>query len=228
MSLDALYSRLALVESKARSTQSNVDEASRSEYFLRVEADIARKGILGTIIYRVPHDYYELPLVQRAKLLSSPVERLCKTLVLENVGPSSLLPRASLPLDWTKNKAFLPQSRYIAVVVPYVQKLDIETLARFVRASATSSDGMLPPVKLVQAENGDKLTGFPFNGVTVFGGKIEMPIIVCKVLLDGPQASYIWLGGGEVDLKLRIPVPQLMLYSHACDCSIERDSGDEF
>jgi len=224
MSLEALYSRLALVESKARSTQSNVDEASRSEYFLRVEADIARKGILGTVIYRVPRDYYELPLVQRAKLLSSPVKQLCKTLVLENVGPSSS-PPLPLPLDWTKNKAFLPQSRFIAVVVPYVQKLDIETLARFVRSSATSSDCVLPPVKLVHAENGDKLTGFPFNGVTVFGGKIEMPIIVCKVLLE---ASYVWLGGGEVDLKLRIPVPQLMLYSHACDCSIERDSGDEF
>lgn len=225
MSLDALVARLVRLEAVARAVQSNVDE-ERSEYYERVADDLLSKGVLGAVLFRVPPDYYSLSLPQRAKLLGSPVDRLCKTLILENV----LVAAASTPVEplvagWSTDRSLLPRLRYLAVVVPYIHKLDMEALARFLRASGTATEP--PPVKLVHAENGDSLAGFPFNGVTVFGGKLPMPIVVCKVLLEGPT-PYIWLGGGEVDLKLRVPVRQLIRYAHVCECSSERTTdGDD-
>ena len=158
--------------------------------------------------------------------MGSPKERLCKTLVLENLSVPTLS-SCEYPLGWTKENYSLAQSRYIAVVVPYVHKLEIPALSRFVRRASPSglvkSDTQALP-NIVHAENGEVLTGFPFNGISVFGGKIGMPIILCKAILEAVGPSYIWLGGGEVDLKLRIPIAQLAAYSHVCDCSVERPS----
>lgn len=224
MSLDALLVRLTRAEAVARTVQSNVADESRSKFYRRVAADLLAKGVLGATLFRVPGDYYSQSLSQRAKLLGSSVDRLCKTLILENLAAAA--PSAPPVPCVLTDRSHLPRSRYLAVVVPYVQKLDTEALSRFLRASgATPADP--PGVKLVHAENGDALADFPFNGVTVFGCAVSMPIIVCKALLEGPT-PYVWLGGGEVDLKLRIPVRQLVRFAHVCDCSAERTSeGDD-
>ena len=225
---DQLLSRLSQLECTALTVRSNVSKADQSVYYKRVECEILRRRILGTAIFRVPLDYYDLPLSQRAELLESPVGSLCKTIIFENFAVESH-PYLQ-PEEWTRNRVNLSHSRYVAVVVPYVHKIDVEALAKFVRVSSESGRAAtaLPTVKLVQADRGDILSEFPFNGITVFGMAISMPIILCKTLLES-GFRFTWLGGGEVDLKLRIPTRQLADVSFICDCSVARecDTRDE-
>jgi prolyl-tRNA editing enzyme YbaK/EbsC (Cys-tRNA(Pro) deacylase) len=45
------------------------------------------------------------------------------------------------------------------------------------------------------------LSGSSYNGVCPVGNPIKVPIIVSQKIVD-LKPDFIWLGGGEVDLKL--------------------------
>lgn len=81
----------------------------------RVRAAVLAAGLLGSALYRVPPGYYSAPLAARARTLRCPVDRLCKTLVLENVAlPPTATPRPGDPLG---------RQRFIAVLLQYTTRL---------------------------------------------------------------------------------------------------------
>lgn len=47
----------------------------------------------------------------------------------------------------------------------------------------------------------DKLTGFTHNAVTPFGMLADIPIILASAI-EEVSPPFIWMGGGEVDLKV--------------------------
>lgn len=210
------------VEDAALSVPSNCAESSLSAPALKVVSTLRAKRVAGAALFRVPADYYDRPLASRAAILGCPIDRLCKTIVLENPAGTTTDPRA--PLGTVK---------YVAVIIQYVAKLDSARLSAFVRARGGSSDA-----RLSLAEDGTgALTGFPFNGVCPVGLATPMPIIITKPLTQLAAPASVWLGGGEPDLKLRMFVSQLgreEIYTHAAggvpvytvDCAIPRDAED--
>lgn len=74
------------------------------------------------------------------------------------------------------------------------------------------------------------MTGFTHNGVTPFAlaqpGRLPVVVSAAIAKLDPP---FVWLGGGEADLKLRVPTRQLIEATGALvlHCSVPRDEGDE-
>ena len=71
------------------------------------------------------------------------------------------------------------------------------------------------------------MTGFVKNAITPFGIPQGLFPVVVAAGLTKARPSYVWLGGGEVDLKLRIPVKQLLvkLNARVLDCAIPRAAG---
>lgn len=61
-----------------------------------------------------------------------------------------------------------------------------------------------------------ELTGFGHNGIAPFGfssGK-QIPIVVCSRCLD-VKPPLLYLGGGKVDVKLLIPISDLLRSTNA-------------
>ncbi|CAM9294993.1 unnamed protein product, partial [Hapterophycus canaliculatus] len=73
---------------------------------------------------------------------------------------------------------------------------------------------------------GLSLSGFPHNGVTVFGGLTPMPVILSEAVL-GLRPSFVWMGGGHPLLKLGVSARDLVtkLSAVVADISIPRDGG---
>jgi prolyl-tRNA editing enzyme YbaK/EbsC (Cys-tRNA(Pro) deacylase) len=59
--------------------------------------------------------------------------------------------------------------------------------------------------QLAPEEASNSLTGFIHNAVCPFGMKAHIPIIICKSCFD-VETPIIWLGAGNVDAKLGIPL----------------------
>ena len=51
----------------------------------------------------------------------------------------------------------------------------------------------------------DEMTGFLHNAVCPFGLATPIPILVCASCLQ-LSPPFLWMGGGEVDVKLGLPV----------------------
>lgn len=54
--------------------------------------------------------------------------------------------------------------------------------------------------------------------------------LVVSQAVSSARPRYLWLGGGEVDMKLRVPFVQLVagLNAHVLDCTEPRSvAGDE-
>ncbi len=61
--------------------------------------------------------------------------------------------------------------------------------------------------RLAPEEISDELSGFEHNAVTPIGMKASVPIIMDKNIAD---LDFIWLGGGEVDVKWGVPVKEFI------------------
>ena len=153
-------------------------------------ADVGASGALGCALHRVTPNYYGLDLPARAAQLRCTPDQLCKTLVFENVHPAR--PAASPALG---------DAQYIAVVLQYTARLDADALERWLKRAGAGA------VKLRAAEGMEALTGFAHNGVSIFGSRRPLPVVVAKSIAS---LRYIWLGGGEPDVKLRVFVRQLL------------------
>lgn len=53
------------------------------------------------------------------------------------------------------------------------------------------------------------LTGFKHNSVSPFGLKTDVPIIISKAVVE-EEVSFMWMGGGDVDLKLGMGVGEFV------------------
>jgi len=88
-------------------------------------------------------------------------------------------------------------------------------LAKALKAQAEAAgarDVPMPRFQVADAEESDGISGFPHNAVTPLGMATQLPVVVSRAIAELPAAgcSYVWLGGGEVHVKLRLPVPQLL------------------
>lgn len=221
-----LIARLTRAEALSSSVQSNVDAAEWDANERRVAAACQASHVAGSALLRVPANYYSLPLVERAQLLDCAPTRLCKSIILENAS-GTVVGDTRQPLGLQK---------YLCVIVQYLTKLDLNTLVKQVQGHSSNAGQAVPPVKLAMCEGADKLTGYGYNAMTPFGSLTPMAVIVARPIMKLPAPSYIFLGGGREDTKLRVFTAQLTRegvlgvagYAAAVlDCVMDRDDGDE-
>eukprot|EP00386_Alphamonas_edax_P006258 GDKI01020330.1.p2 GENE.GDKI01020330.1~~GDKI01020330.1.p2 ORF type:complete len:131 (-),score=39.01 GDKI01020330.1:70-462(-) len=103
-------------------------------------------------------------------------------------------------------------ARYYAVIIQYTTKVNGERVKDVIKAINAADGVKLGNKKLnfnfASLEASEQLTGYIRNAITPFCCKTPIPVIVATPImkLDPP---LIWLGGGEVDLKLRINLSDL-------------------
>ena len=64
-------------------------------------------------------------------------------------------------------------------------------------------------IRMVAQDVSDKLSGFEHNAVTPIGMVSPVPCVLSHHLKKLPDAQ-LWMGGGEVDLKLRFDSAELV------------------
>jgi prolyl-tRNA editing enzyme YbaK/EbsC (Cys-tRNA(Pro) deacylase) len=202
----ALERKVAALEEASRSVPHNIAPSSVPATCDRVIADAQARSVLGAALYRVPSHYYSLSLTTRASLLGCPADRLCKTLLFENLNGTAL-----------GGDAELYRARYFAVIVQYVAKVSLDALIRLLRPAG--SDISEPRLAMVPPEVAARLTGFGFNGVSPLGMAASMPVVVAKAITELPAPAFVWLGGGEPDVKLRLFVTQMLRPGVLCGCA---------
>jgi len=166
---------------------------------------------------RVAGDYYARPLdARRAALGADAVARLCKTIVMENTrADPSVVPAGAASPDPTA-------TRYYFVVTQYCRRLNADKLKNALcRLFADCGNPMGKKhfnMRLCPADDSARLTGYMHNAVTPVGSASPLAVVMSHHLLElppdgcasagGAAASgappYFWMGGGEVDLKLRV------------------------
>ncbi len=88
----------------------------------------------------------------------------------------------------------------------YAAKLHTEKLKRaLVKLSEGTLRSKLVNLRLAPEAASTQLTGFGHNAVTPVGMQTPLPIIMSHHIQDVPH-GWFWMGGGEVDLKLGMPV----------------------
>jgi prolyl-tRNA editing enzyme YbaK/EbsC (Cys-tRNA(Pro) deacylase) len=151
--------RIEALETRVLSVLSNIPPEARSEEQRRVEAAFLALGLRGSAIFHLPGS---LPLARRAAALAAPPDRLCKTLIFENLAAAAPGAAATTP-------------RYVALIVQYVARVNLAALERGLAARAGSGGAAF---KLALAQNGVELSGFPFNGVTPFGSRTPLMLVL--------------------------------------------------
>ncbi|CAJ1374064.1 unnamed protein product [Effrenium voratum] len=161
----------------------------------RVEEEARRLGLEAKLLaVEAEPPYYEQSLEwRRDRLGASSVEELCKSVVLENTKEAG---------------AESGRVRCVLVIVQYVGKLHKEKLIKVVQALEASRG--LPPLgkkqynmRLLEGTACQEMTGFGHNAVTPLG--LDLPMILSDAIAQLPSGKF-WLGGGHVDLKLRLNV----------------------
>mmetsp|Transcript_14496 Transcript_14496/g.20339 ORF Transcript_14496/g.20339 Transcript_14496/m.20339 type:complete len:289 (-) Transcript_14496:292-1158(-) len=147
---------------------------------------------------RAPSDYYDWDLEQRRDCLQAPhINYLCKTMIMRNTKTN-----ATDCSDRTNSK-------YYMIVIQYTAKMNKEKLQKIVRFLRPEKERMSKKsvnMRVASPEDGVMLSGFGHNAVTPLGMAVKVPMIVSHRVLELP---YIWLGGGEVDVKLRMSISDL-------------------
>jgi len=173
------------------------------------EASMAAKGAelgLTSAVFRaVEPGYYDQELEwRRDRLQAASVEELCKSILLEN---TTLAP----------GEAEAGRPRCVLVLIQYVAKIH---KAKFIKVmqSLEASLGLEPQgkrqysMRLLEGEECTRLTGFEHNAVTPLG--LGFPVVLSDRIAALPSGHF-WLGGGHVDLKLRLSVPEAVDKLHA-------------
>ncbi|CDJ53965.1 YbaK / prolyl-tRNA synthetases associated domain containing protein, putative [Eimeria brunetti] len=151
-------------------------------------------------LFRInPKAYYSVSdLSERLEMLgAASVNQLCKTIVVENTkqtGPEDRL-----------------NSRYYLVVLQYQDKLNGERVKDLIKAENAKVGRRLGNKKLNFnfCNSFESLTGFKRNGVTALNPKSKTPVII-SIKLFFMQQQIVFLGGGAPDLKLELPLLDLV------------------
>ncbi|KAL1923347.1 uncharacterized protein VTP21DRAFT_8327 [Calcarisporiella thermophila] len=162
-----------------------------------VEKACREIGLKHFKLRKVESDYYEWELQRRAfRLLAPSKSHLCKSVVMED------------------KKDMSSPTRYFCVITQYVQNINIQKLNAFIHKLEPGRK--TAQMRLVSAELSYELTGFDNNGVCPIGMKKELPIILSESIAR-LQPPVLWLGGGDVDWKLCLPVEDFI---RATNCYI--------
>lgn len=200
-SLDEALARVEKLEGLGQSTQAAAETYSWTERprqkvddphgtARRLGEELESLGVQEHAFVRVPKDYYDQDLEFRRRVLGAPsIDHLCKSIVMENTKVDGSDPNIV---------------KYWLVIVQYNARLSNDALRSFV---LQHHEGRLPRAKvnmrLVAEETSNDMSGFTKNAVTPVGMKTRLPIVLAKEIA---QLDEFWLGGGEIDLKLGIPV----------------------
>ena len=184
---------------------------TRSPTWEKVEAAAAALGLTGVKFWRVRGDYYDQELAWRRDVLgAATTAQLCKAMIMENTKLVDLTAEAA---------AAQGRVKYACVVLQYAgPKLNKEKMTDLVRKmEGKAAVGKKQyNMRMVSEEANLTLSGFEHNAVTPVGMAQRMPIIV-----SAPLAAFeeMWLGAGEVDLKLKVNVQQFVAaYKKAEGC----------
>lgn len=183
---------------------------------------------------------------------------LCKTILLENTAASSNgptgspftsrfvavvlqyctkldLPRLSKQLKGAAEMAAAGHSAPTALTLPGTVKQLVKphVLPAGAQASAKALASAKFNFAVAQPADSDRLSGYLHNAVTPFGMTTPVPVLITRQVAELPKvqpfAPYVWLGGGEVNLKLRLPVVQLAAALAATEvhAAVARGADDE-
>ena len=100
--------------------------------------------------------------------------------------------------------------KYVCVLLQYANgKLNKEKLHDAVRKmEGKAAVGKKQySLRMVAQETSDALSGFEHNAVTPIGMMTEVPLLASSRIKALPEGK-VWMGGGEVDLKLRFDVAE--------------------
>ena len=99
-------------------------------------------------------------------------------------------------------------------VIMLTARFDSELLRDLIHSLRTVAADRLPKkrfnFRLAKEEISDQLTGFSHNSVSPFGLVSKIPVVLCQRIITTVNPRYIYLGGGEVDLKLGISIQDFM------------------
>nr|XP_018678826.1 PREDICTED: uncharacterized protein LOC103975712 isoform X2 [Musa acuminata subsp. malaccensis] len=95
-------------------------------------------------------------------------------------------------------------------IVLYAARLNAENIKNFLYTLNNSKISKKKfNMRLAPEEESLKLTGFVHNAVTCIGMETDIPVILDEAITK-LKPNFFWLGGGEVDLKLRIRTSQFI------------------
>ncbi|CEG66168.1 hypothetical protein RMATCC62417_02796 [Rhizopus microsporus] len=146
-------------------------------------------------IIPVEHDYYDWELQQRAFRVNAPSkEHMCKSVIIENTRCTHQ--DISDPL----------YSRYYSVITQYVSPVNTQKLLNYCRNLKNKEiSKKYYNFRLADPEVSLKLTGFEKGGVSPYGMKQPIPIILAESITK-LKPPVIYLGAGHIDWKLAIPI----------------------
>eukprot|EP00756_Hemistasia_phaeocysticola_P000391 Hpha_TRINITY_DN10271_c0_g1::TRINITY_DN10271_c0_g1_i1::g.34925::m.34925 len=174
--------------------QGNIEpEATDVAEVTRVKDAARAVGLTSASFRWVPREYYMNPLDFRVRALEAPGrEYLCKSIVVENT-------------QCTRDDcAERLNSKFYLVCFQYVTKFDSSTMMKIMRDRNPGIGKRKFNYRLV--ENLEQIAGFPKNATAPVGlRRTDIPV----VLSTGAAALPImWLGGGHVDVKMRVDTRQ--------------------
>ena len=160
-------------------------------------------GLASAKFWRVRGDYYEQDLPWRRDVLgAASVTQLCKSMIMENTKVSDLTLEQAQAAGRVK---------YVCIVLQYAgAKLQKEKLTDAIRRmEGKNAVGKKQySLRMVSQETSDALSGFAHNAVTPLGMTTPVPVLLSDKIKALPEGK-LWLGGGEVDVKLRLDVAEL-------------------
>lgn len=172
------------------------DEVNALHWFHEI---LVKSKIYSSVLMLVNDNYYNTELLCRVKQLRShSVDNFFKSILVENTRCKHY---ETHPSDITK-------SRYFLIVLPYDGKFNAKTVANVIRSkhnNALSSKAF--NIRMVTTDICYQLSGYVRNSVTPIGLKVSVPIIASS-FIKTIQPPYMWLGGGHVNIKLRIDVDE--------------------
>lgn len=228
---ESLLTRLEALE-KARhcslKDSKNNNDHEIDEMMRRARQDVERLHIYSAQWKFVPQQYYSLSLEERAKCLQAPsIHYLCKSLLMEN---KKCTEQATITTTTTNNNSNNDPTnpRFFLVIVQYAATLDAKKTINFIRSlrpmetrlSETAFD-----IRVASEQDNHRITGYPHNSVTPFGLLDKtIPILLTDAVVP---LKYFWMGGGAVDLKLRVAVSEFCRAPNVIvgDVSRPRDIG---
>jgi hypothetical protein len=184
----------------------------------KLQEQLAKNEGLKASFAVAPSDYYSWSLEQRRDLLKAEsVNHLFKSVIMHNSKA-----------DHTNYDDPL-FSKYYMILVQYTASTNNEKLIKAFRKLTQDKTGKAIAKKkinfrLVPEDVSAELSGFGHNAVSPLGILSKIPIVLTHEAL---QLEYMWLGGGHVDLKMKVKVKDFVAHFKPLiiDFTNPRESG---
>lgn len=157
------------------------------------------KNVYSYNIKQADSNYYNLSLDQRREFLGSNCnDNLCKTIILENKN-----------FDETKESKYY--KRYYMCIVQYISEFNAEKISKLLKKRQNDNceeklSNKYFHFRLSKDEVAFEMTGYYFNCITPYLMKSDSIEILFPENLMSVYPYYLWLGGGEIELKVGISI----------------------